>query len=349
VEAEIIHVQRKGAVVVLLHRFPDFIDVARRPVGRHAHHFVFTFVHFEAEESRECAIEQTDGMRKLDLLGQLDLRAASYSASRRQPFADTINGQNRRFLKRRAEKRARSVRKMVLREENAIAADSQFRLQGTGDPQLVQHPADHGFAENFPRLRISLQDADQQPVELSKRPLIKDHVVQVFGVDLRFTQAKLDGVFRKTKVVLDAGKALLLGGGNKLAVAQDRSGSIVVITGNSKDVHQLLPVGPIDIVDFGGMLKPFRGAMLDAQRIGKKANHQAKGQDRDGVDDRQNHARLEIPDLVRQALPRVPKSFQVFNKNIGHSVAIRLKESVDERRESRALSQNDKNGGKEHH
>jgi hypothetical protein len=44
---------------------------------------------------------------------------------------------------------------------------------------------------------------------------------------------------------------------------------------------------------------------------------------------------------VCQALPRVPKCFQVFDKNIGHSNAIRLKEGVDEWRESRALSQDD--------
>src|SRR5258708_35706581 len=109
-------------------------------------------------------------------------------------------------------------------------------------------------------------------------------------------------------------------------------------------LHDALP-----ILDFGGMLNPICGAMLDAQRIGKQADRQAKGQNRDGVDDRQHHARLEIPDLVSQAFPRVPKSFQVFSKNIGHSSAIRLEEGVDERRESRALSQNDKNGGEEHH
>ncbi|HTB92708.1 MAG TPA: hypothetical protein VK728_07740, partial [Candidatus Sulfotelmatobacter sp.] len=144
-------------------------------------------------------------------------------------------------------------------------------------------------------------------------------------------------------------EAFFFGGGNKLAVAQNRSGSIVVITGNAKNVHELLPLGPAHVVDFGGVLNPVRGAMLDPQGIGKQADYQAKGKNRDSVDNRQYDARLEIADLVGQALPRVPKSFQVFDENIGHSVAIRLKEGVDERRESRALSKNNKNGGEEHH
>jgi hypothetical protein len=97
------------------------------------------------------------------------------------------------------------------------------------------------------------------------------------------------------------------------------------------------------------MLKPVRGAMLDAQGIGKQAYHQAKGQDRHGVDNCQYDAGLEIPDFVRQALPSVPECFQIFGKNIGHSSAIRLEEGVDEGRESRALSQNNENGGEEHH
>src|SRR6202035_3015342 len=108
-------------------------------------------------------------------------------------------------------------------------------------------------------------------------------------------------------------------------------------------------MGPVHVVNFGGMLNPFCGAMFDAQRIGKQANGQAKRQESDRINDRQHHTRLEIPDLVGQAFPRVPKSFQVLDKNLGHSSAIRLEEGVDERRESRALSQNDKNGGEEHH
>ena len=116
VEAEIIHVQRKRTVVVLLHRLPDFVDVARRPIRCHAHYFVLAFVHLKAEKRCKRAVEQPDRMRKLNLLGQLDLGAASHAASGRQPLADTINGQNRRFLKRRTKKRARRMRKMVLRE-----------------------------------------------------------------------------------------------------------------------------------------------------------------------------------------------------------------------------------------
>src|SRR5258708_28399768 len=38
-------------------------------------------------------------------------------------------------------------------------------------------------------------------------------------------------------------------------------------------LHDALP-----ILDFGGMLNPICGAMLDAQRIGKQADRQAKGQ-----------------------------------------------------------------------
>ena len=52
---------------MLLDHFPDFVDVARLPVGRHSHHLVLAFIDLKSEECRESAIKQTDGVWKFRL------------------------------------------------------------------------------------------------------------------------------------------------------------------------------------------------------------------------------------------------------------------------------------------
>ena len=96
-EAEIIHVQRKGTVIILPHELPNFIDVAGCAIRRHAHHLVLALVDLEAEKCGEGAVEEAEGMRKVDLLGETDLIVASHTRGSRGPFADAVHGENRRF------------------------------------------------------------------------------------------------------------------------------------------------------------------------------------------------------------------------------------------------------------
>src|ERR1700757_613899 len=211
------------------------------------------------------------------------------------------------------------MREMVIGKENFLPVDAQLRLQRARDPEFVEHPADHGLAKHLPGSGVGLENAHQQAIEFAERPLVEDDVVQVLGVKLSLAQAKTDGVRGKTEVVLDPGKAFFFGRGDELPVAQERSRSIVVIAGNSENMHQLLSFGPAQVMNFRGMLNPLRRAMLDAKRIGEQPDDEAKWQDDNPVKESEQHARLEIADLVREPLPGAPKIFQTVRKGIGHS------------------------------
>ena len=57
-------------------------------------------------------------MWKLDLLEQLDPMTAADAKRRRRPFADTIERNNRRFLERAGEERARGMAFVMIRKDD---------------------------------------------------------------------------------------------------------------------------------------------------------------------------------------------------------------------------------------
>ncbi len=54
---EVVHVEAEGAVGGHLDQLPDLVHVAGLAVGGHAHHLVFPFIHLEAEERSENAVQ----------------------------------------------------------------------------------------------------------------------------------------------------------------------------------------------------------------------------------------------------------------------------------------------------
>src|SRR6202034_3596137 len=64
---------------------------------------------------------------------------------------------------------------------------------------------------------------------------------------------------------------------------------------------------------------------------------------------REEHARLKIPDLVRQTLPCAPKRLHILHEAVGHRVLRRLEEGIDERSQGRALRHHDDHAGQQHH
>ena len=158
-------------------------------------------------------------------------------------------------------------------------------------------------------------------------------------------EAKPNRIGGKSEVVLDTRKALFFSRGDKLAVAQKCSGGIVVIAGDSENMHELLLLGPAHVVQFRWMFTPLCGTTLDVKRIREQVNDQTERQDHNRIQDGEKYAGLKVPNLVRQALPRVPKSLQILCKRLGHEIAVRLEQRVDERCKSRALRQDDESRG----
>ena len=149
--------------------------------------------------------------------------------------------------------------------------------------------------------------------------------------------------------MLDARKTLFLGGGDELAIAQEHGGGIMVIAGNSKNVHELLFLCPAHVVNVRGVIDPLRGALLDLKRVREQARHQTERQDYYCIQNREKHARLKITDPLRYTLPCVPAGLQILDESFRHRLPRSLEQTVDERRKSRALRQHDDHTGKKHH
>src|SRR2546422_8695087 len=95
-------------------------------------------------------------MREANLFQELNLRTSSDPNASCCPFSDTIDGQYCSLLKRGAEEGARSVREVVLAEENLRRGYTEPFLNQVLDPELVTKPGDHRLPEDPVRAGKSL-------------------------------------------------------------------------------------------------------------------------------------------------------------------------------------------------
>ena len=68
-------------------------------------------------------------------------------------------------------------------------------------------------------------------------PKVEWAQADITGDDLADLQAVAGGLLREIGIVLAAGEALLLGGGDDLAIAEQAGASVVVEAGENEDVH----------------------------------------------------------------------------------------------------------------
>src|SRR6266849_10348058 len=101
---------------------------------------------------------------------------------------------------------------MVLAKQDAVLRNTQFRKNGGPHPELVDHPGDHRFAENFIRQRIGLQDGHQDAVKFSKGFFEESNIIEVAATNAGSIQTKLNGALGKAEIVFDASKSLLFRG-----------------------------------------------------------------------------------------------------------------------------------------
>ena len=76
----------------------------------------------------------------------------------------------------------------------------------------------------------------QDAVELHERLLVKRDVVEFLRRDAAFAQAILDGVPRKSRVVLLSRETFLLRGGDDLPITHQARGAVVVVGRKAKDI-----------------------------------------------------------------------------------------------------------------
>ncbi len=97
-------------------------------------------------------------------------------------------------------------------------------------------------------------------------------------------QTELDGHFGPVEVVLDAAEPFFFGGGNELAVLQQRGRRVVVVAGNSQDIHVSLGGAPPPVCSGRRMVEPFLRPLLHVHRVGEHAYRQAERQHQNVVD-----------------------------------------------------------------
>src|SRR5262245_24823327 len=106
--------------------------------------------------------------------------------------------------------------------------------------ELVLDPQRHRCAKRCKATRHEREIGFDQPVEFEKRLVVEHDVVDVPTTVTGFRQAVADGMRRKVAVVLLSGEALLLRGGDDVAVVDERGGTVVIKSRDAENFHSAL-------------------------------------------------------------------------------------------------------------
>jgi hypothetical protein len=109
----------------------------------------------------------------------------------------------------------------------------------------------------------------EQPFELEERLVVERDMIDVGEADAGLGQAIGDGVMRETGIVLLAGEALLLGGGDDLSVDDQCRGTVVIERGQSENSHSPGSCGLKDRVD----QRRDRGALGEHDQAAEDDHH----------------------------------------------------------------------------
>ena len=144
VETEVSVVDKKAAIGPYPDDLPEFIRISRLAVGRHAHHFPLVHVRPEPEISGNGRVQKPQGMRVTHLFFDRYPAAPAMTACHGRPLAKTVGRQYRRLLKRRHQKSAGGVRKVVFHEQR-LSLVSHLPLEDQGEYQPLLKPVRHSF------------------------------------------------------------------------------------------------------------------------------------------------------------------------------------------------------------
>src|SRR5690554_1251113 len=105
-------------------------------------------------------------MREPNLMTQFDVVAATGSPARRRPFADAVDGQNRRLVEGAGEKSARCMGFVMLAEhDSSLVSAAQVFADLTRQMQLGLQPGRHRAGETTVTSRRVGQVGLEQTIE----------------------------------------------------------------------------------------------------------------------------------------------------------------------------------------
>ena len=129
------------------------------------------------------------------------------------------------------------MRRVMIGAQDLVARHAQMRRNDAADPHLLAQGVLHRLRKRSPRVRKRPQGACQNPLELQHGAFVKHDGIEIGWFELCVFEAPLDGFGRKAGIVLPTRKPLFLHGAHRQAVDHQRSGRVVIVGGDAKDLH----------------------------------------------------------------------------------------------------------------
>ena len=125
--------------------------------------------------------------------------------------------------------------RLVMLGEKDPALVAELLPDALGHPEAVRDPERHRLPERGEPARRVLEIRLEEALELHERLVVERHVVELLGGEPSRLEAVARGVRGKLRVVLLAGEALLLRGGDDLPVDEKTRGRVVVVGRQAED------------------------------------------------------------------------------------------------------------------
>src|SRR5262249_44769420 len=131
---------------------------------------------------------------------------------------------------------------MVLGKQQPFQIDArpellEFVAQQDFLEQFFLEPQRHRHAERTEAARRKGEIGLEQPIEFQERFVVEGDVIDLGDADAAGVKAIARGVMGKTRVVLLAGEALLLGGRHDAAVREQAGGAVVIKRRYAENAH----------------------------------------------------------------------------------------------------------------
>ena len=176
----------------------------------------------------------------MQFLEQFDPVSRSDPDARRGPLPHPVHRQDRRLLKRRREKSAGRMGLVMTRINKRLGKSGQFFPHPLGKKKFILQPDRYRPKKGGEAGRGQRKVGFQQTIKLPDWFFVKDHEVEVLNADACLPQAILRGFCRKSLIMLLAGKPFFLGCRDNLAIHHQGSGGIMVVRGDSENVHYVV-------------------------------------------------------------------------------------------------------------
>jgi hypothetical protein len=170
---------------------------------------------------------------------------------------------------------------MMLDKENASAV-AKLSSDNLGSPQFLTKPDRDGLAKSLKRSRGGLKITGENAVELGKRLIIENNIVNVLNTEILPGEAKSDGLQGKFRVMFYARESFFKRRRFQNAVAYKSSSGVVIEAGDTENIHihSALMKGsiPIEVAHPPFLPIGFIRFFLTQRIVSKESQNQAERQ-----------------------------------------------------------------------